>query len=205
MKKKIKGKINFSFEFGLPRELKIIKLDFQKIWSEMKEHLPFTFWIFKKIIVPILPFLIIANFLLQVELLPAVIISFVPLVYGNFLPDFDILMKCSKQKNSQIFNKIFLFFFAPLYIYYFVFENSKPIYTTKKKEFHSLRYFLLYFFFLFGISFLIFSYQDIYKQFIFSIIGSSGYFAHLLIDKKLKLSFRKKSQKIISNNKIRKN
>ena len=184
MKKKIKGKINFSFELRLPRELKTIKLSFQKIWSEMKEHLPFTLWIFKKIVIPVLPFLIVANFLLKVELLPAVIISFIPLVYGNFLPDFDILMKYSRKKNSPFFNKIFLFLFAPLYLYYFVFENSKPIYTSKKKEFHSLKYLLLYFFFLFGISFLIFSYQDVYKHFIFSVIGSLGYLAHLLIDKK---------------------
>jgi len=65
MKKKIKGKINFSFEFSLPRELKTIKLSFQKFWSEMKEHLPFTLWIFKKIVIPVLPFLIVANFLLK--------------------------------------------------------------------------------------------------------------------------------------------
>jgi len=192
MKKKIKGKINFSFEINLPRELKTIKLSFQKIWSEVKEHLPFTLWIFKKIVIPILPFLIAANFLLKVELLPAVIISFIPLVYGNFLPDFDILMKYSRKKNSSFFSKIFLFLFAPLYLYYFVFENSKPIYTNKKKEFHSLRYFLLYFFFLLGISFLIFSYQDVYKHFIFSTIGSFGYLAHLLIDKNL----MKKSEKL---------
>jgi cytochrome c biogenesis factor len=185
MKKKIKGKINFSFELRLPRELKTIKLSFQKIWSEMKEHLPFTLWIFKKIVIPILPFLIVANFLLKVELLPVVIISFIPLVYGNFLPDFDILMKYSRKKNSPFFNKIFLFLFAPLYLYYFVFEKSKPIYTNKKKEFHSSRYLLLYFLFLFCLSFLIFSYQDVYKHFIFSIIGSLGYLTHLLIDKKL--------------------
>jgi hypothetical protein len=48
MKKKIKGKINFSFELRLPRELKTIKLSFQKIWSEMKEHLPFTLWTSRK-------------------------------------------------------------------------------------------------------------------------------------------------------------
>jgi hypothetical protein len=191
MKKKIKGKLNFSFELTLPKELKTIKLSFQKIWSEMKEHLPFTLWIFKKIVIPILPFLIIANFLFKVELLPALMISFIPLVYGNFLPDFDILMKPSRKKNSPIFNKLFLFFFAPLYIYYFVLENSKPIYTNKKKEFHSLRYFLLYFFFLFAISFLIFSYQDVYKHVIFSTIGSSGYLIHLLIDKKFKSIFGK--------------
>jgi hypothetical protein len=99
----------------------------------MKEHLPFTLWIFKKIVIPVLPFLIVANFLLKVELLPVVIISFIPLVYGNFLPDFDILMKYSREKNSPFFNKIFLFLFAPLYLYYFVFEKSKPIYTNKKK------------------------------------------------------------------------
>jgi hypothetical protein len=192
VKKKIKGKVDFSFEFYLSKELKTVKLSFQKIWSEMKEHLPFTLWIFKKIVIPILPFLIAANFLLKVEVLPAVIISFIPFVYGNFLPDFDILMKYSRKKNSPIFNKIFLFLFAPLYLYYFVFENSKPIYTNKKKEFHSLRYFLLFFFFLFAISFLIFSYQDFYKHLVFSTVGSLSYLIHLLIDKKFKITLWKK-------------
>jgi len=183
-KKKIKGKLNISFELELPRELKFLKFSFEKLWSEIKEHLPFTLWIFKRILVPLIPFLVLVNFVFKIEILPVILITTIPFVYGSFLPDFDSLMKYSKEKNSSPFSKIFLLLFGPIYIYYFVFEKSKPIYTNKKKEFHSLKYFTYYFLFLFLVSFLIFSPNDLYKHFIFSFLGCLGFLLHLLIDKK---------------------
>jgi hypothetical protein len=185
MKKKIKGKINLSFEFELPKELKILSVSIEKVWSEMKEHIPFAFWIFKRIIIPTIPILIIANFLLKVELLPIILVSIIPFLYGNFLPDFDSLMKYSKTKSSSLSRKLFLLLFGPVYIYYFVFEKSEQIYTKKKKEFHSLKYLLLYFLFLFVLSFLIFSSDDLYKHIVFSVLGSLGYAIHLFIDGRL--------------------
>jgi len=187
MKKKIKGKINLSFEFRLPKGFRILKVSIEKVWSEMKEHLPFTLWIFKRILLPLVPILIIANFFLRVEILPVVLMSIVPFLYGSFLPDFDTLMKQSKTKNSPLSRKLFLLFLGPLYIYYFVFEKAKPIYSDKEKEFHSLKYLLLYFLFLFALSFLIFSLNDLYKHFVFSTLGSLGYVIHLLIDRRFRI------------------
>lgn len=185
MKKKIRGKIKLSFELGMPKELKMIKFSFEKVLEEMKEHLPFMLWILKRLIIPLIPLLIIANFFLKLEIIPVIIIAIAPFIYGNFVPDFDSLMKLSKHKNSPISNKLFLLLFSPIYIYYFVFENSKSVFTTKEKEFHSIKYLLAYSMFLFFMSFLVFSYNDIYKHFIFSFFGSLGYMTHLLIDKKL--------------------
>jgi len=185
LKKKIKGKISLSFEFGLPKELKIVKFSVEKVWSEMKEHLPFTLWILKRIVVPLVPLLIIANFFLKVEILPVIFVAIIPFLYGSFLPDFDSLMKYSKKENSSLTNKIILLLLGPIYIYYFIFEKSKPIHTNKKKEFHSLKYLFYYFLFLFMLSFLIYSTNNLYKHVIFSVLGSLGYLIHLVIDKKL--------------------
>ena len=185
MKRKIKGRINLSFEFKFPKEFKTLKFSFEKVWSEVKEHLPFTLWVFKRIIVPLVPILIIANFFLKVEILPVVLVGIIPFLYGSFLPDFDILMKYSDKQNSPLSRKIFLLLLGPIYIYYFVFEKTKPIYTNKEKEFHSLKYLALYFLFLFLLSFLIFSMNDLYKHVVFSILGSLGYFTHLLIDRRI--------------------
>jgi len=184
-KKKIRGRINLAFEFGLPKELKIFRVSVEKIWSEMKEHLPFTLWILKRIIIPLVPVLIIANFVLKVELLPVVLISIVPFLYGSFLPDFDIMMEYSDKENSPLSRKLFLLLLGPIYIYYFVFEKSKPIYTNVKREFHSIKYLVAYFLFLFAISLFVFSFDSLYKHFVFSLLGSLGYAIHLFIDKKL--------------------
>lgn len=162
----------------------MFKFSIEKIWSEMKEHTPSTILILKRVLVPLIPVLIIINFIFKLEIIPVLLLGFLPFLYGSFLPDFDSLMKFSKSKNSPLLYKSALLLFGILYIYYFVFGKTKLIYSNKKKEFHSFKYALYYLAFLFVFSFLIFSIDNLYKHIIFSILGFFGYSIHLLIDRK---------------------
>ncbi len=182
-KKHIKGKVSFILKF--PRHLPFLKLSFKKLNDELKEHVPFVLWLIKRIIIPILPLLVLINIFLRIELVPAFLLGLIPFIYGNFAPDFDILMKYSEKKNSPTYKKLFILYLGPLYLYYYIFEFSRPVYTNVKREFHSMKYAAYYFLFVFLIGLLIFNPAEIYKTLIFSFLGIAGYLVHLLIDKKL--------------------
>ena len=182
-RKNLKGKIYFSLTF--PSNLRYLKLSVKKLDAELKEHVPFILWLIKRVIIPILPPLVIINLFLGIELIPAVLLGIIPFIYGNFAPDFDVLMKFSMRKNSPTYKKLFVLFLGPIYLYYYIFEFSRPIYTNKRREFHTLRYAIYYFIFLFFLGLLIFNFMEIYKTFIFSFLGLTGYLIHLAIDKKL--------------------
>src|SRR3989344_1846857 len=168
-------------------------VDFRKMEEEIKEHFTFLKWTFKRIILPLAIFYILAGiFFFKINVLGSLVIALLIFLYSNFLPDIDFLMKETKDKNlvSKWYEKYSLLFFAPIIMYYILDGRKKPIYTLKGKYFHNFRTVLIYGVFLFVLGAIL--WQENIKMIILPLFGMLGFSFHLMVDGRIKNPFRKR-------------
>ena len=155
--------------------------------DELTEHSGFMKWSFKRIILPLTVFYVVAGFLLGEHVLGSLLMGIVVFLYANFLPDLDTFFPHSNDKSNKVsvVRKRIALFFAPVLIYYILSEGHKPWDLGKNKPFHNTRSLLEFscFLFFFG-SLLYFSFL---KAFFFMLFGFCGYCIHLIIDGKINI------------------
>lgn len=167
----------------------------EKIESEFKEHFAFLKWAFKRIILPLAAFYLLAGIFSGINLLGSLLLGMAVFLYSNFLPDTDFLIKVATKKESGKYEKYLLLFFAPFYIYYILDGKVKPLYTTRAKCFHNVRTLLIYGTFLFVLGFMLWT--DSLKAGMLSFFGMLGFTFHLMVDGRVKNIFHKSFQKSI--------
>ena len=108
-------------------------------------------------------------------------------IYSNFVPDLDSLLVVSKntREKSNALELFSLLFLGPLFVYYAISKEAKPIYVKKPKEFHNFRYLLLYSLFLLMIGLLF--YDNPLERLALPLFGALGYVTHLSVDGYFKL------------------
>ena len=164
--------------------------DFKKMEEEIKEHFSFLKWTFKRIVLPLAIFYVIAGiFFFKINVLGSLVIALIIFLYSNFLPDIDFLMKETKDKKlaSKWYEKYTLLFFAPIVMYYILDGRKKPIYTLKGKCFHNFRTLLIYGVFLFIVGVIL--WQESIKMVILPLFGMFGFSSHLMVDGRIKRYF----------------
>ncbi len=161
---------------------------FQTIEGEIKEHFSFAAWAFKRIVLPIAVFYLLASFVLQVRIFAPLLISLLIFLYSNFLPDVGYLAKKTnnKPKEWKWQEKYTLLFFAPVVIYYVIAGRAKPLYSTQDRPFHNFRTAIIYGVFLFVAG--MFLWNDLLKATMLAIFGFLGFSTHLLVDKNFKIN-----------------
>ncbi len=144
-------------------------------------------WMFRHVLLPACIFYVIAGLLFQKNVFDSLFLGLLVFVYSNFVPDWDSLLvvAANKPEGYYPFEKLCLLFFGPLFVYYVVSEEAKPIYAKRPKEFHSLRGLLLYTTFLLIVG-LVF-YRNGLEQISLPFFGCLGYATHLAVDGCLKL------------------
>ncbi|MBI4167746.1 MAG: hypothetical protein HY515_02200 [Candidatus Aenigmarchaeota archaeon] len=161
---------------------------FKKIEDEIKEHFGFASWAFKRIILPIAVFYLLASFIFQVRIFAPLFISLLIFLYSNFLPDVGYLVKKTndKRKDWKWQEKYTLLFFAPIVIYYVIAGRAKPLYSIHDRPFHNFKSAAVYGVFLFVIGMLL--WDELLKASMLAIFGFLGFSVHLLVDKNFKIN-----------------
>ncbi len=168
----------------------LIKATFEKFEGELSEHSTAMSWAVKHVILPASIFYVAAGLLIGKTVLDSLFLGFLVFVYSSFVPDLDSLLVVSKDKNKKpdSLAKFALLFFGPVFVYYAISSEAKPIYVNKAKEFHSTKYLFAYGLFLLVVG-LIF-YANPVERLALPLFGLLGYMTHLSVDGFLKLPQR---------------
>jgi len=159
------------------------KITFKKFKEEIEEHFSFISWFFNRLLIPATIFYIVLGIVFRINIINSLFFSFLIFIYGNLLPDFDSFFRISNNRKTKQHQKYLLLFFAPFYIYYMIFEKSKPLYSKKPKAFHNIKSMLIYGFFLFVLGFIF--YNNFLEPIWLAFFGMFGYFIHLGIDNRI--------------------
>lgn len=175
-----------------------VKTSFERFEEEISEHGHFIKWVFKYVIVPLCIFFLLAGFFFQENMMGSLFIGLLIFLYSNFVPDLDSLLTPTGNREKtrhNRFEKYGLLFAGPLFLYYLLSGEAKPVFVPKAKEFHQTRYLLFYTAFLLLVG-LIF-WQHPLKNLVLPIFGFLGYATHLFVDGYFKAlnRFLKKNQK----------
>lgn len=175
----------------------------EEVGSEVLEHFEIIKFIIKRFFLPFAVIYIIAGFVLGIHVLGSLFLGLIIFLYSNFLPDMDSVfkklnisegsklykgyVKISKKGRMLIrkdetkwYEKYAVLFFAPLFIYYILFQKAKHLYTTQEKPFHNIRSLFAYSSFLLLLGIIL--YSNILEQISISVFGGVGYYTHLFID-----------------------
>lgn len=157
------------------------------IVDELAEHSGFIAWGFKRILLPLAIFYVVAGFLLGEHVLGSLLMGIVVFLYANFLPDLDAFFQHPSDKNKEVsaVRKRIALFFAPIIIYYILSKGQKHWDLGKDKPFHNTRALLEFSWFLFFFGTLL--YFSFLKAFFFMLFGFCGYCIHLIIDDKISI------------------
>lgn len=161
---------------------------FKKVEGEIKEHFGFARWAFKRIILPLAVFYLLASLFLQVRIFAPLFISLLIFLYSNFLPDVGYLVKKTndKRKEWKWQEKYTLLFFAPVVIYYVIAGRAKPLYSTTDRPLHNFKAAFIYGAFLFVAGMLL--WDELLKATMLAIFGFLGFSIHLVVDKNFKIN-----------------
>ena len=153
--------------------------------DELAEHSGFINWSFKRIILPLAIFYVVAGFLLGEHVLGSLLMGIIIFLYANFLPDIDAFFPHANDKSNEVsaVKKRMALFFSPLVIYYILSGKQKSWDLGKDKPFHNTRALLEFSAFLFILGSLL--YLSFLKAFFFTLFGFCGYCIHLIIDEKI--------------------
>lgn len=185
------------------------KISIKKMGSEVKEHFQIISWAIKRIFVIIALVYILFGIVLRIYVLDSLFLGLIIFLYSNFLPDVDSLfkklnisresswykgyVKITKSRKilpvaeeSKWYEKYALLFFAPIFIYYRVFQKARQLYTAKERPFHNIKSLFVYasFLLLIGVLF----YGNVLENLSLSLFGGMGYYAHLFVDRSLSLN-----------------
>lgn len=162
----------------------IVRASFRKFENEFAEHAALMKWVGLRILVPVAIFYVLAGLVFfKVHLLGSLFLGSLFFIYSNFLPDLDSLISVTKNKelSSRWIEKYALLSLAPVFIYYAVSGQARPIYSGKPKEFHNGDSLTVYVIFLFLVGMLFWS--DPLQRTILPVFGGLGYATHLAVDK----------------------
>ena len=161
----------------------LVNASYEKFEAEIKEHGALIKWICKNILLPASLFYVIVGLLTKTNVFDSLFLGFIIFIYSNFVPDLDSILVVSRGKRvkENLLERFGLLFFGPLFVYYAVSGEARPIFVKKPKEFHSVNYLLLYSLFLLVVG-LVF-YGNVLEQFSLPFFGAMGYAAHLAIDR----------------------
>ncbi len=176
------------------RLARLVNATFEKFEEELDEHGVLMAWAVKHILLPVSVFYAIAGLFFRNNIFDSLFLGLMVFIYSNFVPDLDSLMVVAKGKHKKFWSleKFGLLFLGPLFVYYAISGEAKPIYAKKPKEFHTVRYLLLYCAFLLAVG-LVF-YSNLLEQLSLPFFGFLGYAIHLAVDNRSK--FRKTAPKI---------
>lgn len=182
--KKTRAKFKKIWDSKLSR---LVNATFEKFEAELKEHGKLMKWIFKRVLIPLSILYIVFGLLIQKNVLDSLFLGFLVFIYSGFVPDLDSLLVVAtkKRKETDILEKLGLLFLGPIFVYYAVSGESKPIHAKKPKEFHSIFYLIIYILFLLVIG--IIFYGNILERLSLPLFGGLGYATHLALDGYFKL------------------
>jgi len=157
-------------------------VEFEKLIEELKEHTNLLKWCFKRLIVPLIGFIMILSLIWNVNLMGLMLFSTITFFYGEFLPDIDILVRKTNNplEESLWYEKYTYLFLAPIVLYYTLTGRTKPIYSIKSKCFHNIESALIYGLLIFVVSCIF--WHEFWMRIIPSITGFIGYLTHLIVD-----------------------
>lgn len=154
---------------------------FEKVLGEFLEHKDFAFWVFIRIIIPIIVFHLVVNILIFERFwLSSSIFGVVIFFYATFLVDLDSFFNKKKgSKEATRAQKILILLLTPAVIYYMLSKKIKPLHVPDK-FFHKPKSMLVFVLFAFLLGYLIFlNFPD---ALFFALFGFIGYFTHLFAD-----------------------
>lgn len=161
-----------------------IRASFYKFENEFIEHAALMKWVALRVLLPLAVFYVLVGLLFfEAYLVGSIFLGSLFFIYSNFLPDLDSLIITTRKRklSSSWSGKYALLLFAPVFVYYAVSGQAKPIYSTKAKEFHSIDSLITYVIFLFLLGFLF--WRNPIQHTILPVFGGLGYFTHLVVDK----------------------
>ena len=162
------------------------KIHFRKTRNEILEHFSFFTWITKRVFLPMALLYFLIGTIFGFRVIDSLFLGFIMFIYSNFLPDLDFVFKKSKSRESVWYRKYLFLFFAPIYLFYLLSEEMRPIYVTKSKPFHNFRMMSAYGLFLIILG-LIFYWNPL-ETFSLFMFGMLGYFSHLVVDGYFKIN-----------------
>jgi len=163
-------------------------LPIDAIKEEMLEHFSFILWTLKRIVLPVSVLYILLGLFHGINVLGSLILSLFIFGYSHLLPDVDLLLKPipeGKKIKQHFHDRYLVLFLAPLYLYYALSENPKPVYSNGTRDFHNLSSLLVYGAFLLLLCSFLY-YDSFIKSLGLVAFGMLGYFTHLAVDKKLR-------------------
>ena len=164
----------------------LVNATYEKFEAEIAEHDALIRWVAKNILLPVSVFYVIAGLFTKTNVYDSLFLGAIVFVYSNFVPDLDSLLVVSKdgRATKDWVERLSLLFFGPLFVYYAISKEAKPISAEKLKEFHSTSYLVLYSLFLLLVG-LVF-YNNRLEQVSLPLYGAMGYATHLAVDGSLK-------------------
>ncbi len=179
----------------------------KKMGSEVQEHFAIIAWTVKKVFLLVAIIYVLTGLLAGVHVFDSLFLGLLIFLYSNFLPDADVLFKklCISEKSklyagyaviskkgkllmgfdeeAKWYEKYALLFFAPLFVYYRIFQKTRQLYTMQEKPFHNMKSLFAYSSFLLLIGFVF--YTNILENVSLSLFGGFGYYIHLFIDRNI--------------------
>ncbi|MFH1623021.1 MAG: hypothetical protein ABIA12_00665 [Candidatus Aenigmatarchaeota archaeon] len=155
---------------------------FKKVEDEIREHFSFITWMIKRSLVPLAAFYIVVGLVFNMNVFGSLFLSLLVFLYSNFIPDADILIKSTKDKNKESlwYETYTLLFFAPLVAYYTVTGKARPLYSVRKRPFHNFKTAIVYGIFLFVVSSIF--WVDALDRVMMTLFGVLGFGFHLIVD-----------------------
>lgn len=153
--------------------------------KEAVEHFRFFGWTVKRLLLPLSAAYILFGLLGGVNVLGSLTLSMIVFLYSSMLPDVDLIFKTASRRTRgsprpSKFEKYFVLFFAPLYIYYIIAE-SRRVYSTVKRPFHTFHALLSWGAFLCILGIVLY-HDSLLKMFSLPLFGMLGFWTHLKVD-----------------------
>jgi hypothetical protein len=160
----------------------LINATFEKFEAELNEHGKLMKWVAKHILIPLAIIYLILGFIIQKRVVDSLFLGFLIFIYSGFVPDLDSLLIVAKNKleKPDVIEKLALLLLGPVFVYYAISGEAKPIHAKKKKEFHSVEYLAIYCLFLLIIGMVF--YGNLLEIISLPIFGGLGYATHLTLD-----------------------
>jgi len=155
---------------------------FEKVADEFVEHKDFAWWVFFRVVIPVLLLNALVNlFIFDRFRLSPTIFGVVVFFYATFLVDLDSFFNVKKNsREATSVQEILILLFAPVVIYYMLSKKLKPI-RIPYKYFHRKQSMVIFCFFSFILGWMIFFHLP--DAFFFMLFAFLGYVSHLIVDK----------------------
>lgn len=171
----------------------LLEASFETVEREFREHSGFVRWVAYYVLFPFSLFYVVFGLLVGQNVFDSLFVGLLVFSYSNFVPDLDTMLKPTEDRRlfrSTNAERFALLFFGPIFIYYLLSSQSKPIYSQSRKEFHKTSYLVAYAAFLAAVGLLF--WNNWLERFSLTFFGSLGYACHLFIDGFIRIPFLKK-------------